>query len=466
MTKPSEQFLTNWINIWVFVFCFSVLSLDRHGGEAAIILLITSAYIIFVRQNEKSRFKLSGNEIIFITLVLLFWLLNLFNTIFQPEGLEFENTRIAISAMDNPMRWILMLPIFFLLRSYRLDWRLISIGLSIGVFITVGIAVHEIYFLGLSRATGGFNHPITFGQLMVATDMLLWVFMIYAWNNNKKFLANVLLFASLIAFYGSLLSVTRGAWIAYIFMIFSLIIYTIKRSIFNKNYLFSKPVILRIFLALILFFLVSQTSQYNTIQERTADTIEYVQSKGKSDIWGSEGLRIDIYRTAIEIARNFPLGVGTDNFRNGAKAVVIIDAMNNPNIEVRNGDDKVLDYDDLKQDIHKYRILQSAFPNKGAIRFTAMMDHAHNEWLNVLAENGVAGFILLTLIFTFPVRIFWQNLNHKNEEVGMYCYCGILLILSFGIFGQTESIFSSHAIVIFFIFFLFLFLAQIFRLIR
>ena len=111
---------------------------------------------------------------------------------------------------------------------------------------------------------------------MVATDMLLWVFMIYAWNNNNKLLATILLIASLVAFYGSLLSITRGAWLAYIFMIFSLVIYTIKRSIFNKNYFFSQPVLLRIFLAFVVFFLVSQTAQYKTIEVRTVDTIKYV----------------------------------------------------------------------------------------------------------------------------------------------------------------------------------------------
>ena len=81
----------------------------------------------------------------------------------------------------------------------------------------------------------------------------------------------------------------------------------------------------------LVFYIVSQTNQYRTIEERTVNTIEYVKSKGQSDIWGSEGLRIDIYRTALEIARNFPFGVGTDNFRNGAKATIIIDANKNTN---------------------------------------------------------------------------------------------------------------------------------------
>ena len=89
----------------------------------------------------ESKYKLNGNEIIFITLVILFWLSNLYSTLYQPEGLEYENSRMALRALDNPMRWLLMLPIFFLLRRYKLDWRVISIGLSIGVFITVGIAI-------------------------------------------------------------------------------------------------------------------------------------------------------------------------------------------------------------------------------------------------------------------------------------------------------------------------------------
>ena len=72
--------------------------------------------------------------------------------------------------------------------------------------------------------------------------------------------------------------------------------------------------------------------------------------------------------------------------------------------------------------------------------------------------------MMLTLLFTFPIKIFWQNLSNENELIAMYSYCGILLIVSFAIFGQTQSIFTSHAAVIFFIFFLFLFLAQISRL--
>jgi hypothetical protein len=45
MRNLSNQFLTHWINFWVFVFCVTVLAVNGHGGEAAIILLLTMAYI-------------------------------------------------------------------------------------------------------------------------------------------------------------------------------------------------------------------------------------------------------------------------------------------------------------------------------------------------------------------------------------------------------------------------------------
>ena len=460
MRNLSNQFLTHWINFWVFVFCVTVLAVNGHGGEAAIILLLTMAYIFITNNDERPKYKLNRDEIIFITLVILFWFLNVLNTLFQPEGLEFENTRMALRAMDNPMRWILILPIFFLFRCFKLDWRVISIGLSIGVFISVSIAVYEVYFLGLDRATGAMNHVITFGELMVAVDLLLWVLMIFAWNNNNKLLATIILISSLVAFYGSLLSVTRGAWLVYIFLILSFVLYAFKRSISNINHFFSKPILLRIFLAFIVFFLVAQTEQYKTMQNRTAGTLTEV-SQGEYD--NASGGRLSIYRTAVKIARYFPFGVGTDNFRTGGKAVIVLDAINDKNVKVVNQDNKVLNNDDLAGNIHKHHFLQS-FNKDGSVKYTSKWRHAHNEWLNVLAENGVAGFILLTLLFAFPIKIFWQNLSHKNDLVGMYSYCGILLIVSFAIFGQTQSIFTNHAAVIFFIFFLFLFLAQISRL--
>ncbi len=151
MSRPPNHFLATWINFWVFIFSISVLAINHFSGFPAIILLFTAIFVIISKGNDKSNYELNRNEIIFIILIIFFWLLSLTNTFFQPEGLEYENTRMALKAMDNPMRWLLMLPIFFLLRRYKLDWRIISIGLSIGVFIAVGIASYEVLFFRLFK---------------------------------------------------------------------------------------------------------------------------------------------------------------------------------------------------------------------------------------------------------------------------------------------------------------------------
>jgi hypothetical protein len=130
--------------------------------------------------------------------------------------------------------------------------------------------------------------------------------MIYAWNTNKKLLSTLLLIVSLAAFYGSLFSLTRSARLAYVFLILSFVIYTLKRSMFNKYYLFSKPILLRIALALVVFFLVSQTAQYQTIKSRTADTFVQV-SEGSYD--SATGNRLVLYKLALEVGRQFPFGV-------------------------------------------------------------------------------------------------------------------------------------------------------------
>ena len=242
----ATDFLTKWINFLVFLFGVTVLSYSGHGGQSAIVLLLTMFYVFIAKRKESTNLTLHKEEKIFLYLVFVFWLLQLFGILYQPEGYEFENARAQLKSFDYPMRWLLLLPVFFLLRRYLVDWRVMAIGMSIGVFISVAIATYEVYVLGVARASGGSNHPIPFAELMVAADLLLWMLMIYAWNNGNKIISFILLVASLAGFYGSLLSVTRGAWLAYVFMIAIWLLYMFKKSFSDRRHLFSTPIIVRL----------------------------------------------------------------------------------------------------------------------------------------------------------------------------------------------------------------------------
>jgi O-antigen ligase len=410
----ASDFLTKWINFWVFIFSITVLSYSGHGGQSAIVLLLTILYVVIAKRKELIKLVLHKEEKMFIYLVLAFWGWQLFGVLYQPLGFELEDIRAQLRAFDYPARWILLLPIFFLFRRFLIDWRVVSIGMSIGVFITVGIAIYQVHYLDLERATGGVNNAIPFGELMVAVDLLLWMLMIYAWNNGRKIISSILLISSIVAFYGSLLSVTRGAWIAYIFMIFIWLVHALKKSMRNKKYLFSLPVILRILFAILVFYMVTQTQQYKVLERSTKVTITALSYSNYNNATNG---RVSIYKDSINSIKNYPFGIGTDNFTS------------------------------IKQTADK-------------------KNQAHNELLNIWVENGIQGVITFLLLFVYLFKYFWKYLNHKQELVGFYAACGLMLITSYAIFGQSQSVFSHHSTLIFFIFYLYFFFAQIQLLIR
>jgi len=401
----TNIYLTKWVSFWVFIFSIGVLTYSAHP---AIVLLFTMFYVVLFERDCHFNFALDKEGKLFVYLILFWFFLQLFDVVHQPEGYEYESIKEKFNAFDNASRWLLMLPVFFLLRRYIVDWRLVAVGMSIGVFITVSVAHYEVYFLGLDRAEGLSNHTIPFSELMVAADLLLWMLMIHAWNKGEKILSYFLLLSSIVAFYGSLLSATRGAWLAYVFMILIWLIHTIKNSLYNKKYLLSKPILLRLLFAVIVFFAVSQTHQYETIKSRTSNTINDINN---GNYQGASSSRLSIFKDAASHIEKYPFGIGTRNFE---------------------------------------KIDPNGYPN-----------NAHNQLLNIWVENGIQGVISFLLLIGFSFRFFWKNLNHSNSTISVYASCGLMLIVSYIIFSQTQTIFDHHQTLIFFIFYLYFFFAQI-----
>ena len=408
----TSGFLTKWIGFWFFLFSVSVLSIPGHGGQSAIVLLFTMLYVAIAKRNDSQYFSLNKEEKFFIYLVLFWFGWQLFGVFYQPLGYEFESARAQLRVMDDMSRWLLLLPVFFLFRSYFIDWRLLAIGLGVGVLIAVSVAHYEVYFLNSARAEGMSSHTIPFAELMVVSDLLLWMLMIHAWNKKQKVLSYFLLFVSITAFYGSLLSVTRGAWLAYIFMILIWLAYVIKNSFNDRKHLLSKPILLRLLFAGIVFFAVSQTDQYQTLKSRTQSTISNL---AKKDYQSASSMRLQIFEDTIEHIKKHPFGIGTNNFEN---------------------------------------IEQERYPERYKY-------NAHNQLLNVWAENGIQGVVSLILLIGYSIRFFWKNLNHSNDLISVYASLGLMLIVGYIIFSQSQTVFDHHQVLIFFIFYLYFFFAQI-----
>lgn len=407
--------LRHWIGFWVLIFSVTVVSFRGYAG-AAIVLLITALFVAAFKRPKLSFLCLNNYERIFIALFISWYGVQLLGVLYQPPGYEFENLRSHFKALDHPSRWLLLLPVFFLFRSYLIDWRFVAIGLSIGACVSTGIAHYQVYILGADRAWGGATHPIPYAELMVAIDLILWMFMIYAWDKGYKILSTFILLGSLVAFYGSLLSVTRGAWLAYLAMILIWVFYTLSKSLRNYRYLFSTPVLLRFIFAAFVFWGVSQTDQYSQIEARTVSTLDAISNDG---LMSADKQRAIIVEDSISVFKRFPFGIGTGNF----SAIKVDSVLNTPS----------------------------------GYRWT----HAHNQFLNILVQNGIQGLIIFIALILFTLFVFLKSFNARSDLVRVYAAVGMMLVFSYAVFGLTQAVFKHKDTLMFFVFFLYLFFGQI-----
>lgn len=396
------------VNCLVFIFSVGILGWPDLYGLAAFGFVILGFVVIAPIGQRFLRPDVSWNDKIFISLVSLFFVVLLVGVLFQPEPFLISSLDQQLTALDYPSRWILLIPAYLLFRRHRVDWRAIAVGLSVGCLVAVSVAHYQVYYMGLSRASGFATHTISFAELMVVTDFFLWIFMIRAWSEGRRLLSVILFAASLLAFYGSLLSVTRGAWLAYAFAVVIWIVYLFGSGIRRGGRSILGPVIWRLSFGLLLFLIVSQTSQYQTIAARTGQTIQAIENE---DYISASSRRFETWAVAFQTIGKYPFGVGTENFS----------------------------------------------------RIGTEFSHAHNELINVAVENGVQGVLAFLALLGFTCFLFLRAVKSENPDVRLYASLGLALLTSYAVFAQTQALLSHHDTLLFFIVFLYLFFAQIER---
>ncbi len=146
-----------------------------------------------------------------------------------------------------------------------------------------------------------------------------------------------------------------------------------------------------------------------------------IQSKYTDTYSGS--LRRHMWIHAFEQFKSNPLlGVGTGNYK-----------------EVKNSAIKSESGEEL------------GYLNNELLRF----NQAHSQYLTILAENGIVGFILL--IFMFGSTFLYFLFEHFKTR-SIFSLAGLLLITLFGLFGVTETVFSRSIFINMYILFLTLFM--------
>ena len=279
-------------------------------------------------------------------------------------------------------RFMPFIVIVFLLKNY-VDAKKVILASFVGISFVATYAVYQ-GLNGISRANGFYGHPMTLGGwLCIFMPLLLIEFFEKRLLGKYYWLSGI---AFCVCSAGLVFNATRGAWLAVAIVCGLLLIYYMLKS--KRN-----VVIGALFIILISVVLVNNPRFMHRLD--TIDDFTKYQSNTE---------RILIWQSAWNMFKDHPiLGVGLGQY--------------------------TVNYQ------QKYILPQAKEPNLG---------HAHNNFMQMLAENGIVGFAGFVTMFGY---IIFKNLlawfKVKNVYALMIVSATVCLLLQ----GFTEYNVGNSAVI-------------------
>lgn len=279
-------------------------------------------------------------------------------------------------------RFMPFIVVIFLLNNC-IDAKKVMLTAFVGITVTSVYAVYQ-GLSGLSRANGFYGHPMTLGGwLCIFLPLLLIEFF------ERKLLGKYYWLAGLafcICSAGLVFNATRGAWLAVSIVCAVLLIYYMFK---NKR---------NLAVSIIFVVLISTVLVNNPKFMHRLDTID------DFDKYQSNTERILMWQSAWNMFKDHPiLGVGLGQYKENYQ--------------------------------QKYISPEAKEPQ---------LSHAHNNLLQMLAENGIVGFVGFAIMFGY---IIFKNLidwfRTKNIYALMLVSATVCLLLQ----GFTEYNFGNSAVI-------------------
>ncbi|MDO8298120.1 O-antigen ligase [Lacisediminimonas sp.] len=304
-----------------------------------------------------------------------------------------------ISELDVPLRLLLAIPVFVLLRAAPPAAQALWGGIAAGAIGGGLLAAWQWLALALARP-GGHTNPIQFGNLCLLWAMLCLAGLGWAQAQHRARLWTALLLAGAISgMLGSVLSASRGSWLALPVCIAILLAYSARPA-------------RRLQLAALaggaaLVLLGALSHQGLGLERRLQDTVSEASGYFKSgQAHNSVGGRLEMWRVGLLISMERPVfGWGSEGYRQ-RKAELVAAGLADP---------YVMDH-----------------------------SHAHNEFIDALVKRGAIGLAALLALYLVPLRFFASVLRRPdNAQARPYALGGVLLIASFMAFGLSQA-FLTH----------------------
>jgi O-antigen ligase len=394
MKKLMANIFTTLLSISLGLMPALVLSIHHGGNIAAITLFLLS--IIHLILHRPINFSLNTKEKILISSLLLLPVIIIFDVILRDLRLKY---------LDYYLRFILVIPIYFALRQAKISLKYFFIGILFGA-ISAGIfALYQLNFASVTNIHG-YIMKINFGNisLLLGIMSISGLFLLQG-VHYKKTLFFICLLAFIFGLTASILSGTRGGWVALPFFASLFLIYTpIKKW---------KKVSSIIALILALFIAYSSSPYFKSRADSAYNNVStYLYYNGSKAINTSEGIRFELWKAAWFMSTEHPIfGVGSGQF-----------------------DDTLRDKIDT-----------------GEIPQIHVFDHAHSEPLQILVTTGIIGFLSYIFLYVGTAYYFYSSLKlGSTYKIRYLSILGLMLVGGFFIFGLTNYSFGHQVMVLFF----------------
>ncbi len=390
-----------YYSVWLLLLLFpSLCNLVRHSGSATLALLTIMG--IYVMLSAQKRSSLTKYEKWAVWAFAAYFGVHLFS--FAVNGLLGNLFEPRLKHLDHEFRFLFILPIFMLLRHLKITSGVFWHSVTIGALISGGYALCSHLLLSGGYRIKGSYHAIAFGDLSLALAFVSMISIEWYRRNRSNYLL-LPLAASLLGIAGSVMSGTRGAWIAIPGLACVLIMYSAKHLRKRTQLLVAGAFCILAVAA----YLIPATKTAERIDLALSEIVEYAQGHRNRSSFSE---RIEGWRAAYDIFRQNPIfGAGPGNFK------PLVDEM-------------------VTKGTHH--------------EFAALYSKPHSSYLAVMSDCGIIGLIALLLLLGMPL---WLAIRHvrSNEDVRSLGYALMVLVVAFAHYALTESIFSRNVNVSFYI---------------
>jgi len=383
----KEWWLTSW-RVWtigLMLFLFPAFSSTIQHSSGLLFYILVFGGIFFARNIIQD---LSWEERTLFFGLLIFFLISIFSLSYATD----------VDHGTKRLERYLHLPLAFFAYLFLKKYRVISetsflYSLYAGAGFLFSVAIYKTVILNHARATLD-HYPIIFGDAAILISLLLVAYIVTRVKHSPTLILPGLF--SLLALYAAFASGTRGALFVIPFaLIFFWIIYRHKFS--------TRKILIGLGVGFVIFTAVASMMK-SSPAERVAmigHEITRFLSDDEKGHQSSTGARLSMWHDAVLMWKSAPmLGSGLGDF--------------------------MVDSEQYIKD--------------GISRPRKLYGHAHNIYLDTLANTGLIGLVILVFaLFVFPFYLFFKHFNKVGGEDEFIPLAGMLFILSFAVFGLTEG---------------------------